>query len=63
MPLQRRLPKRGFHNPFRVEYSIVNLGQLDGGFEAGAVVDARSVARPRAGAERPTRSRCLPMAR
>ncbi len=25
MPLQRRLPKRGFHNPFRVEYSIVNL--------------------------------------
>jgi large subunit ribosomal protein L15 len=25
MPLQRRLPKRGFRNPFRVEYSIVNL--------------------------------------
>jgi large subunit ribosomal protein L15 len=40
MPLQRRLPKRGFHNPFREEYSIVNLGQLDAGFEAGAVVDA-----------------------
>ena len=40
MPLQRRLPKRGFHNPFREEYSIVNLGQLDAGFEAGSVVVA-----------------------
>ncbi len=28
MPLARRLPKRGFHNPFRVEYSIVNLQAL-----------------------------------
>ncbi len=28
MPLARRLPKRGFHNPFRVEYSIVNLEVL-----------------------------------
>lgn len=25
MPLQRRLPKRGFTNPFRTEYSVVNL--------------------------------------
>ncbi|HYD50760.1 MAG TPA: 50S ribosomal protein L15 [Terriglobales bacterium] len=39
MPLQRRLPKRGFHNPFRQEYTIINLGQLDELFEAGAVVD------------------------
>jgi large subunit ribosomal protein L15 len=29
MPLQRRLPKRGFHNPFRVELAIVNLGRLN----------------------------------
>lgn len=29
MPLQRRLPKRGFHNPFREEMSVVNLGQID----------------------------------
>ncbi len=29
MPLQRRLPKRGFHNPFRVEMSVVNLEQLE----------------------------------
>jgi large subunit ribosomal protein L15 len=43
MPLQRRLPKRGFHNPFRVEYCIVNLGQLDTGFDAGAVVDAEAL--------------------
>ena len=40
MPLQRRLPKFGFHNPFRQEFSIVNLGQLETRFEAGAVVDA-----------------------
>ena len=25
MPLHRRVPKRGFHNPFRVEYEVVNL--------------------------------------
>ncbi len=29
MPLQRRLPKRGFHNKFGTEYSIVSLSQLD----------------------------------
>lgn len=28
MPLQRRLPKRGFVNPFRVEYEVVNVGAL-----------------------------------
>ncbi|MGD0584386.1 MAG: 50S ribosomal protein L15 [Oryzomonas sp.] len=43
MPLQRRLPKRGF-TPFeRVEYSVVNLSQLDI-FEAGAEVDAAALA-------------------
>lgn len=29
MPLHRRLPKRGFHNKFRVEYTEVNLDRLD----------------------------------
>ncbi len=29
MPLQRRLPKRGFTNIFRVEYQVVNLSDLD----------------------------------
>lgn len=43
MPLQRRLPKHGFHNPFRVEFSIVNLGALEARFESGAVVDAEAL--------------------
>src|SRR5512141_2145281 len=38
MPLQRRLPKRGFHNPFRTVYEVVNVGQL-ASFEGGAEVD------------------------
>jgi large subunit ribosomal protein L15 len=40
MPLHRRIPKRGFHNPFRVEYAVVNLDVLAGAFQAGAVVTA-----------------------
>ena len=28
MPLQRRVPKRGFHNRFRIEYQIVNVKDL-----------------------------------
>ena len=38
MPLHRRVPKRGFHNPFRVEYEVVNLDTLGERFEAGALV-------------------------
>jgi large subunit ribosomal protein L15 len=38
MPLHRRVPKRGFHNPFRVEYAVVNLDTLAAKFEAGVVV-------------------------
>ena len=38
MPLHRRVPKRGFHNPFRVEYAVVNLDTLAERFEAGTVV-------------------------
>jgi large subunit ribosomal protein L15 len=38
MPLHRRVPKRGFHNPFRVEYEVVNLDTLGEKFDAGAVV-------------------------
>jgi large subunit ribosomal protein L15 len=29
MPIQRRQPKRGFTNPFRVEYALVNVGALE----------------------------------
>jgi large subunit ribosomal protein L15 len=39
MPLQRRLPKRGFYNPFRQEFSVVNLQQLEQRFAAGSTVD------------------------
>jgi large subunit ribosomal protein L15 len=38
MPLHRRLPKRGFTNIFRVEYEIVNIGDLDR-FDAGTAVN------------------------
>lgn len=38
MPLHRRVPKRGFFNPFRVEYAVVNLDQVARRFEAGTVV-------------------------
>ena len=38
MPLQRRLPKRGFTNIFKKEYVIVNIRDL-GRFSKGAVVD------------------------
>ena len=37
MPLQRRLPKRGFFNPFRIAMAIVNLDQLEN-FPAGSEV-------------------------
>ena len=38
MPLQRRLPKRGFNNIFRIEMAIVNVAALDKAFEAGETV-------------------------
>lgn len=38
MPLQRRLPKRGFNNIFRTEMAIVNVAALDKAFEAGETV-------------------------
>ncbi|HQI01600.1 MAG TPA: 50S ribosomal protein L15 [Deltaproteobacteria bacterium] len=38
MPIYRRLPKRGFKNPFRREYAVINIKDL-ADFEAGSVVD------------------------
>jgi large subunit ribosomal protein L15 len=38
MPLHRRVPKRGFHNPFRVEYVVVNVDHLAERFEAGVII-------------------------
>ena len=44
MPLQRRLPKRGFVNVFRKETAVVNVKELNR-FEAGSVVDAEALRR------------------
>ena len=38
MPLHRRVPKRGFHNPFRVEYVVVNVDDLAEIFDTGTIV-------------------------
>jgi len=46
MPLHRRVPKRGFTNIFRVEYDVVNIGDLDR-FEAGAAVTPQALAEAR----------------
>lgn len=43
MPLQRRLPKRGFTPLDRITYSVVNLSQLDV-FDAGAVINGEAMA-------------------
>ena len=43
MPLQRRLPKRGFNNIFRKEYTLVQVRDLET-FEAGTRVDRETLA-------------------
>ena len=48
MPLHRRLPKRGFWNPFRTHYAAVNLERIQtavdaGKLEAGATVNAEAL--------------------
>lgn len=42
MPLQRRIPKRGFHNIFATKYAAINVSELNA-FENGAVVDAEAI--------------------
>ena len=42
MPLQRRIPKRGFNNIFATNYAIVNIAALNT-FENGAVVDVEAM--------------------
>lgn len=42
MPLQRRVPKRGFNNIFASKFAIVNVSDLEV-FEANAVVDAEAL--------------------
>ncbi len=43
MPLHRRLPKRGFWNPFSTNYNEVNLGRIQQAFEAGKLDSATPV--------------------
>ena len=42
MPLQRRVPKRGFVNIFATKYATINVSDLEK-FEDGAVVDAQAL--------------------
>jgi large subunit ribosomal protein L15 len=48
MPIYRRLPKRGFNNPSRKDYVVVNVGQLqvaidDGRIDAAAPINAEAL--------------------
>ena len=43
IPFFRRLPKRGFKNPDRVVFQLVNLNVIDANFNAGDVVDAATL--------------------
>ena len=44
MPLNRRLPKRGFTNIFKKSFQLVNLDDLNELFESGAKIDAEALA-------------------
>ena len=43
MPIFRRLPKRGFNNPFRKTYALVNLGRLQKVIDAGKLDAAETI--------------------
>jgi large subunit ribosomal protein L15 len=43
MPLARRLPRRGFVNPFKKEFKLINLTQLEGFFKAGEIVNKETL--------------------
>jgi large subunit ribosomal protein L15 len=45
MPLQRRLPKRGFTNIFRTTYSILNVATLSKKFTPGDTVDIEALSK------------------
>jgi large subunit ribosomal protein L15 len=42
-PIQRRTPKRGFHNPFRRQFAVVNVGAIAEWFQADSVVDVEAL--------------------
>lgn len=43
MPMSRRLPKRGFRNPFRKSYVVVNLLDLSKKFAKDAIIDEAAI--------------------
>ena len=43
MPLYRRLPKRGFNNPFSKQYAEVNVGELQRAVDAGKIDAKQSI--------------------
>src|SRR6187397_1378389 len=43
MPIYRRLPKRGFKNPNRVDYAEVNIGRLQAAIDAGRLDAGKSI--------------------
>jgi large subunit ribosomal protein L15 len=43
MPLHRRLPKRGFRNPFTIHYNEVNLGRIQAAVDAGKLDPSATV--------------------
>jgi large subunit ribosomal protein L15 len=45
MPINRRLPKRGFTNIFKKTFQLVNLDDLESTFDAGATVDNEALAK------------------
>ncbi len=53
LPIYRRLPKRGFTQPFRKEYAPVNLGTLEAAIEAGKLDAVAADHRGYAGRGRP----------
>ena len=45
MPLHRRLPKRGFKNPFRKEFSIINLTDIDKAINSKKIDPSKEIAK------------------
>ena len=44
MPLVRRVPKRGFNNPWALSVAVVNVGQIDKAYEQGEEVNLETLA-------------------
>lgn len=43
LPIYRRMPKRGFVNPFRKEYAPINLHTLDAAIESGRLPEGQAI--------------------